>query len=1361
MLSALRSALRPALASWGALLAVMLTVAEASGPRANPGLLGLALLVLALAWRGTPRAVAVLAAMAWSAQAAARVHAHLDAGTRAQRVQAQLTARVERLESRKQELVTVVETAALRASLLPELPRSLTGDAGALLRLFRDLESVRYAGMAAPTDAAQRPALAVHTGGRVLAWSGRIAEAPVPPGLPGARADVFILDGRVSTTLVALAPVQGAPAEAGAFVTAALPLAARRNIRNEFLRDFDLLAGGDPGLEIRYVDVRAAPEEVEGFPPLDPALEGREALLRAPDGDALAVVRVTAPRRRQVSPTLETRYRRLLALLAVLAVAAWGGLSAAPPLLRWLIALTAGRAALLYLGPPFPGPASLLLSPEVYASDALSRSLPALGALLRSPLDLLLTGTWLAATAALLAAAAGRAAPTRPSLARTLLAAVLALPVLAAVFQLLADAVANSSLDLESLPLVPRSAAHLVLQVALLLVLAAGALAITALFALARPWPPGLRGQLAWAAAAVLPSFLALRFRPEWFATPPLLAALTLPAVAAATGAGAGEVRRWLGRAGAGARAGLALVATTVLAAVLYPALVQFSDRNTRLQVERRYARDVLSQPDVRRYVLDDARNRIDALRLLEETPPGLRRSGLEELAFFAWSSTELALRGMSSAVEIQDASGALVSRFALNLPSLSNLSLPSNERWRVDEERLELASAERVVLHARRLLTYHGAVHGAVHVMVADDFWNLPFLRGRDPYSELFRTRPARDRPVAFLSWEPDGRLAFTSTERPAALPREVLSRARGAPVWAEMELDGRPHAAYVFASARGVHALAFPRVTAGAFAASLVEAVAALTLLGLLAVLVVVLARTALRRPTLTVPSLVKAGGERFVRRLLIAFLAVAVCPVVVLQVLVHRFVSDRLEEQFMEQARERAEVAQKVARDYMRFLRREQGPGRPITDDPMVWIADTVENDLDVFEEGRLLASSKRELYDAGLLPRRVSGAVYREVILQGRPFYAREEKIGALSYRVASVPLQLGEATEPWILSLPLVLPQREVEATVADIERRVRLASVVFFALAAVLAHSIARRISGPISRVTDAARRIAQGDLEARVEPTSRDELRRLMEAFNQMAGELDRQRRDLERSNRLAAWAEMARQVAHEVKNPLTPIQLSAEHLRRVWHDRSVDFGATLEACTQAILKQVRTLRGIVTEFSAFARPPAPALEPQDPAALLAEVLRPYQAALPRGVELRLECAPAVPPVLADRRLLERAIVNLVENALQAVGAGGSIVVRLTCADPGRVEVEVADSGPGLDPEAREHIFEPSFSTKETGSGLGLALVKKIAEDHGGGVRLESEPGAGTQAILWLPAQPSDARAAQEPEPAEARTRS
>jgi nitrogen fixation/metabolism regulation signal transduction histidine kinase len=537
-------------------------------------------------------------------------------------------------------------------------------------------------------------------------------------------------------------------------------------------------------------------------------------------------------------------------------------------------------------------------------------------------------------------------------------------------------------------------------------------------------------------------------------------------------------------------------------------------------------------------------------------------------------------------------------------------------------------------------------------------------------------------------------------------------------------------------------VYALAYPRASWGRRAGDLVEAVAACTLAALVALVGTVLVRTILRRRVLSLTSMLATVQRRFALRLFVAFTVLAVAPVVVLQVLVGKFLSDRLWEEANKQGLERVSVARKAVEDFVFYQRGEPAGAEPVTDAALVWVASLIRNDLAVFEGGRLAASSKRELYASGLLAPRVSGAVFRTLTLEGNPSTLRTERIGGFSYLVASMPVRLADSAQG-VLSVPLASRQREVEATVQGLDRTIRLASLVFLGLAALFAQQVARRISGPISALTAATRRIAEGDLATRVSTTSRDELMTLVESFNQMAGDLDRQRRDLERSNRLATWTDMARQVAHEVKNPLTPIQLSAEHLRRVWRDRRIDFEATLEACTATILKQVRILRGIVTEFSAFARPPAAVLEPQDPSRLVADVLEPYRTALPPGVTLSLEGERPVPPVMGDRRLLERAVVNLLENALQAVGEHGHIRVGLRPADDGgRVEVWVQDSGPGIDPDLAERIFEPFFSTKTGGSGLGLPLVRKIAEDHGGGVALSHPAEGGTRATLWLPAR-------------------
>jgi two-component system nitrogen regulation sensor histidine kinase NtrY len=1263
-----------------------------------------------------------------------RLHVRFQERAWDREVGLRLQASLEKVEERKRRLVSDLEVAADRVAALPDALPALGGDRAALARLFRALDALG-------DDRGERPALALHAlPFATLAWTSRTADLRGLEAIGGIRRGVFVLAGSVTTTLVATAPVPGPGGQVRGLATAEVPVKVQRNIHNEYLSDFDRLAGGDPGVDIHYVDARD--EGPRGFPPSPSGVPAREAVLKGPSG-LLGAVRITAPGREEASRALALLYRRATSALACAAILFW---TVAPlggrPGLGWrlLLATTALRLVMLALGPPLPSPASPLLSPDVYASTLL-------GPLLKNPLDLFATSLWVLLAAGLLLARALAAAPTSPSAPRALASALLALPLLGGVFAWASDTSANCSLDLETISLFPASASHLVIQISLLLILSTGLLLLTALFSLGGPWPPGRWARTGHLLGGAGLGVLAYQMWPRAPVGLPLLPGIALVLLAAALAGGRHFWEPRLLAASAGARAGLAVAAVGLLALLLYPSLVHFAERNTRLQIERDHAPLIRRQPQWREYILAESQRRIDALNLLEDTPSGPGPAGIEELAFAVWSATDLATFSFSSAVEIQDAAGVVISRFALNLPTLSVAGpprpLPPDDAWRVEEERMTLASAERHVRHARRRLSYHGVAHGAVHVYVAEDFWNLPFIPGRDPYSLLFRTggrTAARDPSASLLVYDAQGRVVFSSADRPPALHPELAARVGENPagLWVALPLDGRPHHTFLFSDGQATYGLAFPELATGRYAADLVEACAGLTLLALLVLLLVILVRSLARRPTLSLSSVRETVRGRFALRLFLAFIAVSIVPVTVLEVVVRRFLVERLHRESEDQALERAAVAKKAVEDFA-FFQRGESPGKePVTDAALVWVSSLIRNDLDVFGRGLLLASSKRELYASGLLPPRVSGSVFRALILDQMPSVLGTERIGTFSTLVVSVPVHL-DPLEPGVLSIPLALGQKEVQTTLEELDRTIRLASVAFLVLAAALAQSMARRISGPIRDLTRATRLVAAGDLEARVTTSSRDELRELVESFNQMARDLDRQRRDLERSNRLAAWAEMARQVAHDVKNPLTPIQLSAEHLRRVFHDPDVDFAATLAACTDTILKQVRTLRGIVTEFSAFARPPAPQLEPQDLAAVARDAVAPYLAGLPPGVRLSLDVAPHLPPVRLDRRLVERALLNLVENALQAVGERGTITVHVR-PGPGRVEMEVEDSGPGLEPEARDRIFEPSFSTKTSGSGLGLALVKKIAEDHGGGVSLTSAPGTPTRAVLWLP---------------------
>ncbi len=220
--------------------------------------------------------------------------------------------------------------------------------------------------------------------------------------------------------------------------------------------------------------------------------------------------------------------------------------------------------------------------------------------------------------------------------------------------------------------------------------------------------------------------------------------------------------------------------------------------------------------------------------------------------------------------------------------------------------------------------------------------------------------------------------------------------------------------------------------------------------------------------------------------------------------------------------------------------------------------------------------------------------------------------------------------------------------------------------------------------------------------------------------------------------AQRLAAWREVAQRIAHEIKNPLTPIQLSAQRLRRRLTGRLADDGGVLEECTETIIGEVEGLRRLVDEFSRFARMPSLAPKPTDVHRLLEGVAALYGETHP-AVALRTELAPDLPVLEADGDHLKRAMLNLIDNAVEA---GATEIALTTRWDrvAGRVQIVVADNGPGVGPELRDKLFLPYFSTKTTGMGLGLPIVHQIVTDHGGHIRVDDNAPKGTRFIIDLP---------------------
>jgi nitrogen fixation/metabolism regulation signal transduction histidine kinase len=239
----------------------------------------------------------------------------------------------------------------------------------------------------------------------------------------------------------------------------------------------------------------------------------------------------------------------------------------------------------------------------------------------------------------------------------------------------------------------------------------------------------------------------------------------------------------------------------------------------------------------------------------------------------------------------------------------------------------------------------------------------------------------------------------------------------------------------------------------------------------------------------------------------------------------------------------------------------------------------------------------------------------------------------------------------------------------------------------------------------------------------------------------------------ELIRSKKITAWAEMARQVAHEIKNPLTPMKLSAQHLRQAWRDRHPKFGQILEESTETIVDRCEALRRIAIEFSDYARMPGRRVRREELGRLLREAQRLYGDAGGRRVDFRLEVPRDEIFTRVDKDEVMRLFINLIENSIQAMPHGGDLEVRAR-RDNGAAFVTIHDTGVGIPPENLPRIFEPSFSTKTGGAGLGLPICKAIMEDYGGAISIASVEGKGTTVTLTFPVD--DSRANGEPEAAD-----
>jgi signal transduction histidine kinase len=390
---------------------------------------------------------------------------------------------------------------------------------------------------------------------------------------------------------------------------------------------------------------------------------------------------------------------------------------------------------------------------------------------------------------------------------------------------------------------------------------------------------------------------------------------------------------------------------------------------------------------------------------------------------------------------------------------------------------------------------------------------------------------------------------------------------------------------------------------------------------------------------------------------------------------------------------------------------------------------------------YNSGELGAASTPEAVELGVYAAWMDPATYRPVARLETNTAQDVEQVGQNSFLLAFHRLR-----PAGILAVPMSLSAGDAGVRQRELAHLIAFAVLIGALLSLALSVAVGRQLAGPIASLRKAATAVGAGHLRVRL-PEPQGEFGQLFASFNRMVRRLRRARVQELRSARVLAWGEMARQIAHEIKNPLTPIKLSVQHLRRAYRDRRPEFGEILDANVDQILIEIDRLSEIARAFSRYGAPGAAnqALAPVDVAAVIHESLTLYRAAdSPIAYEERVE--EGLPAVEARPGELKEVLLNLLENARGALDGRGTITVAAGSDGGGGVEVAVADDGPGIPADLLPRIFEPHFSTRSTGTGLGLAIVRRIVESWGGTVTAESESGRGT--VVRVRLRPAEARA-------------
>ena len=699
------------------------------------------------------------------------------------------------------------------------------------------------------------------------------------------------------------------------------------------------------------------------------------------------------------------------------------------------------------------------------------------------------------------------------------------------------------------------------------------------------------------------------------------------------------------------------------------------------------------------------------------------------------WSETSLAKFNWYSSLEIWNSEGKMLSRFSLNIPELYpfDFDLAISQEWSIFDLSSLFIGKEKYFLVGYKDWFDKETHLGKSILILSVDYDMLPLLYSANPYFEVTRVTslPSLTQlDLGFIIFDLDGKILFNPHRISSGVSQNLLERIRTIKdsIWSTFKDKDKNYSSFYFKTGQRIYSFFIPKKN---FINHSVE------FLKLLFIYIIFYLFSSCLINIILVRKKMKNPLWSFSNKVYTAFIAIAIMSLLIFAFFTRSFIERIFAQQYIEKAEIHANFAYRVMEDFI--FRQQPEKYTPVAppEDLVLWISSTINNDVNLYKEGKLYASSRREFYDSGLLPELIDGEIYYKIQFENNPFYTRIQKIGDYSFHTLTIPFFFLDSF--LLISLPFPFEQQEVSKATGGFFEFLVFISVFFVIIVLLFARGMGAIIITPIKKLLAGTREVGLGNLEVSIEHRPRDEMRTLIDGFNAMIKNLKRHQQELTEMSKTVAWADMARKVAHEIKNPLTPIQLSAEHLLKVHADKKGDFDKALKESASFIIKEVENLKKIAHEFLEASKEKALKEESFDLKRVIQETASPYKKILSERIKFKEIYEGEDFGFKGDQDKIRIALRNIFINAIEAIRNKGEIEVKLK-KDSKNLILEINDTGMGMEKVMLKKAFEPYFSTKDAGTGLGLSIAKKIIEGHRGSIKISSKLRKGTEVLIKFP---------------------